>query len=166
VLLFLNLLVNVKRNKLGKQVKMIKFKNRKKAPKNTKDANSNFRLCYFYRKKELLKKWQKREIDITQKSSRSIKSALERLDIIPEISKLSGIPSMVKQSFPLAESIPLLSIEVNFGNDMSDKITVFTGDNLKVLSLNFAKKHKLSTTLEQKLENMLYEQVKNLSENS
>lgn len=49
---------------------------------------------------------------------------------------------------------------------MHDRITVFTGDNLKVLSSSFSKKHKLSSALEEKLEKMLYEQVKNLSENS
>ena len=58
---------------------------------------------------------------------------------------------------------PLLSIDVNFGPNMHDKLTVYKGDDLSIIAHEFAVKHTLSESLENKLYMMLDEQVKSIS---
>lgn len=83
------------------------------------------------------------------------------LDSIPEEPTPVEVSARIPQSS--AETIPLLSIDVNFGPNLHDKITVFAGDDLKQLAREFTSKHGLSNALENKLLSMLQEQVRSLS---
>ena len=62
------------------------------------------------------------------------------------------------------QPVPLLSIDVNFGEDLDDKIEIYSGDNLKQLSEEFSIKHNLTPAMKKKLMNMLEVQVDNLNE--
>ena len=82
------------------------------------------------------------------------------LDSIPEEGNNSEVRSRSPQG--VGERIPMLSIDVNFGVNLHDKITVYSGDNLRKLANEFTSKHNLSKALENKLLNMLEEQVKSI----
>ncbi|CAI2359693.1 unnamed protein product [Moneuplotes crassus] len=53
----------------------------------------------------------------------------------------------------------ILSVDINFGENLKDHILVHNGDNIPLLSKKFAQKHQLSTSLEQKLVQMLEDQL-------
>jgi hypothetical protein len=110
--------------------------------------------------KFLLKKWNKKEKVERSISKVEINSLLANLDCIPEEVISSDNANKMPQGE--VETIPLLSIDVNFGPNMHDKITVYLGDNLKQLAHEFTVKHKLTKALENKLFNMLEDQVKKL----
>ena len=83
------------------------------------------------------------------------------LDSIPEETTPVEVSARIPQGS--AEQVPLLSIDVNFGPNLHDKITVFAGDDLKLLANEFTNKHGLSKALENKLLSMLQEQVRSLA---
>lgn len=126
-----------------------------------------------YKNKSMLSNWNQKEISKNAKSRPNLNnlfkaetesvSNLEKskiLDSIPEEGNNSDVRSRSPQG--VAERIPMLSIDVNFGVNMHDKITVYSGDNLKQLAGDFTVKHNLSKALEVKLLNMLEEQVKSI----
>ena len=128
---------------------------------------------YKYKNKSLLSQWNHKEKLVNSKSRPNLNNLLKSetevigtfeksaiLDSIPEEGNNSEVRSRSPQG--VGEKIPMLSIDVNFGVNMHDKITVFTGDNLKKLANEFTVKHNLSKALEGKLLNMLEEQVKSI----
>ena len=61
-----------------------------------------------------------------------------------------------------SEKAPLLYIDVNLGNDESDRIVVYEGDSAEELAKEFVKKHELEEAMISKLSAMLEEQITNL----
>ena len=105
---------------------------------------------------------------ISTKSKPNLLENTTLLDSIPEEmnnsnNRINKTPNGGSDaSNEVAQQIPLLSIDVNFGPNMHDKITVFANDDLKKLAYEFKQKHNLSDLLENKLYGMLSEQVKSL----
>ena len=122
--------------------------------------------------KDNLPKWEEKVVlsknVISTKSKPNLLENTTLLDSIPEEmnnsnNRINKTPNGGSDaSNEAAQQIPLLSIDVNFGPNMHDKITVFANDDLKKLAYEFKQKHNLSDLLENKLYGMLSEQVKSL----
>ena len=132
--------------------------------------------------RELLRKWHQKEVEkkskVTEEPKFIVFDSSAVLEDIPE-----EINTVITPSTPLSQNnmsnktaqggaepsstdntpVPLLSIDVNFGPEMHDKITVFANDDLNELAKTFAKKHNLPPNLEDKLQRMLNEQVNSIS---
>lgn len=120
--------------------------------------------------RELLKQWHKKEIQNNPQIQPFKPKVFEVATVLDEIPEETS-NSLTKQKSPQrgsdeshdnSEQIPLLSIDVNFGLDKHDKITVFQNDDLKKLANDFKTRHGLSKSLEDKLYGMLSEQVKSI----
>lgn len=102
------------------------------------------------------------DLDIQRSLSNNMTSSITDLHSIPEEVNTVAVEQSMKPPQGTLEKVPLLSIDVNFGPEMHDKITVYQGDDLKQLANEFKTKNGLTKMLESKLLSMLQEQVKNL----
>jgi hypothetical protein len=57
---------------------------------------------------------------------------------------------------------PILSVDVNLGDGVSDKIMVFEGETAFEVSQRLVEKYKIDESLRQKFENMLHSHIRNL----
>ncbi|CAI2360278.1 unnamed protein product [Moneuplotes crassus] len=127
------------RNKSGERSKL----------KNARRSTQNFKNTYKKLSKTRIKKHYR-------KMSQGTSDTMD--DIVKQ-------PSWCKyktnrEGKPVGRGKPLLSVDVNFGENLKDQILIHNGDDLPELANDFAHKHHLSLSTEKKLVDMLEEKLK------